>query len=169
MLNQILHILSSALEPRIDLLVDMTRKVYKSNVQSTQSLEKMGSEVPPLDIKHTWLQDPVRLEDPFGRYIPIPSEYSFSMMEAVVIDRYKADPNARRIQLKQFEIFNPRNSDQAITEEQSTGFIPGMQLRMAVILYKINAQTDRCPIPTCGSSNLSKCCTRETIWSVSLP
>lgn len=154
MLAKVIDILSTALEPRLESLFDLTRKVWDSNIQSTQLLERMGLHGPPPDIRHTWLQDPVRLEDPFGRYITIPSEYSFGMMEAVVLERCKADPGARRIQLRQYQISNSRNSNQLITEDRFMGLFPGMCLRMAVLSYGADVHTNKCPILTCGSQLL---------------
>ncbi|KAL9114878.1 MAG: hypothetical protein Q9227_001121 [Pyrenula ochraceoflavens] len=170
MLQKIHNIISSVLEPRVDLLVDMMKKVSDSNTQSTQFFERMGSGHHSLDLSHTWLQKPVRLEDPFGRYLTIPSEYSFDMMQAVIKARFKVGPGARRIQLKHFEISNDRNSGQVLTGEHFTGLIPGMQLRMAVLLFELSKQTDQCPIPSCGSQILSdfpgggKLCNVCNVW-----
>ena len=36
--------------------------------------------VPP-DLRFTWVQAPVRLEDALGRVIPIPSEYDWDVRE----------------------------------------------------------------------------------------
>ena len=62
-------------------------------------------------------------------------------------------PGARRIQLRQYEISNSRNSNQLITEDRFTGFIPGI-LRMAILLYDVDIRTDKCPIRTCGPGTL---------------
>ena len=45
MLAKIYDILSSALEPRIESLIDLTRKVWDQNVKSTHMLEKMALSV----------------------------------------------------------------------------------------------------------------------------
>ena len=164
MLQKILDIVSTTLEPHVNFLVDMSKKVWSSNIQATAMLEKVGSGSHPPDLRHTWLQDPIRLEDPFGGYITIPSEYSFDMMEAVILARCKSGPGSRKIQMKEFEITNSRNSKQVFTQDRFTGFIPGMQLRMAILLYDLIAETDKCPIPTCGSRMLSECRAGGKIW-----
>lgn len=164
MLAKVIDILSGAMEPRIELLIDLTRQVWDSNIRSTQILEKMALQGPPPDSRHTWLQDPIRLEDLFGRYITIPSDFSFEMMEAVILAKCKAGPSARKIRSRQYEISNSRNSNQLITKERFTGFIPGMYLRMAILIYGENIQTDRCPILTCGSRMLSDDCGGGKTW-----
>ena len=155
MLTKVIEILSTTLEPRLQVLIDLTQKVWESNIQNTQILERNGRQCPPPDLGHTWLQAPVRLEDHLGRYIPIPSEYSFEMMEVAVLEKCKADPGARRLRLGQYEISNARDSNQVITKDRFTCFIPGSFLRMAILLYGIDVQADRCPVSICGSQMIS--------------
>lgn len=154
MLAKILEILSTAMGPRLDSLYDLARQVWKTNISSVEQLERMGQQCPPPDLRYTWLQEPVRLEDPLGRYIPIPSEYSFGMMEVVIVERCKAGPGARKIAKGQYQISNARNSNQIISKSRFTGLIPGLQLRMAVFMYEVDTQTGRCPVLMCGSSNV---------------
>ena len=163
-LSKVLDILSSVLEPQVQSLFELTQRVWTSNIQSTQMLEHVASHGLAPDLHHTWLQEPVRLEDPFRRHITIPSEYSFDMMEAVILARCKSDPGAWRIREKHFEISNSRNSDQSITRDRFTSFIPGMSLRMAVLLYDVEAHTDRCPVPTCRSPDLRECMGGGKLW-----
>ncbi|KAL9111825.1 MAG: hypothetical protein Q9227_003884 [Pyrenula ochraceoflavens] len=170
MLEKILQILSSVLEPRIDTLLDLTKKVWDANLYSTNLLEKAVAGRHSPDTRFTWLQEPVRLEDLFGRYIAIPSEYSFEMMEAVILARYRNGPGARRVQRRRFQISNSSNSDQILSEERFAGFVPGMRLRMAILLDEVYMSDERCPVPSCGSKEVRECtgggkhCGKCNLW-----
>ncbi len=145
-------------------MLDLTNKVRTSNIQNTETLTRLETEIPSPDIRHIWLQDPVRLEDPLGRYLPIPSEYSYGMMKAVIREQFRTGPGARRVRSGDYEIANSRNCQQLISEDTFTGLIPGMQLRMAVLLDGLLLPTDGCPMPNCGSQRYTDCRGGGKIW-----
>lgn len=42
-------------------------------------LQLSTSVAPPVIAQFTWAQEPVRFEDPFGRVLPVPSEYDLAV------------------------------------------------------------------------------------------
>lgn len=56
------------------------------------------------DLRHTWFQEPVWLEDALGRILPIPSEYGYSTVEAVIRDRFQVGPGRQKVLDGEYEI-----------------------------------------------------------------
>ena len=162
MLDKVNDILENSLTSRIDSLIELTRKIWESNLHNTQVLETLGSQGPSPDLRHTWLQDPVRLEDPLGRYIPIPSEYSFGMMKAVVEELFKVGPGAQTIRYGRYEVFNAHNPNQILVEEHFAGFLPGSHLIMAILLPLDWLKGRGCL--ACVYGTLSECNGGGRIW-----
>ena len=65
--------------PQIMNLTELASKIWSHNLQIMFLLTQMQSSAPNIDVHHTWFQEPIRFEDAFGRVIPIPSEYSWSV------------------------------------------------------------------------------------------
>jgi hypothetical protein len=65
--------------PQLHSLVDIATKVWTSNVQIMNYFSRMQNMDVGIDTRHTWFQEPLKLEDAFGRSIPIPAEYGWSV------------------------------------------------------------------------------------------
>lgn len=165
MLEQMLDLLQTNVVIHQDQIKDLATKVDTSQRQISSFLLKLGTELPHPDISHTWFQRPCRLEDPLGKHYPIPSEYSYTQMLAVVLANFQSGPGSKRIQNGDYEIANSRNFTQVVDKETFTALIPGMFLTMAVILPELPASIESCPIPSCGSRTYSDCRGGGKIWS----
>ncbi|KEF62383.1 uncharacterized protein A1O9_00355 [Exophiala aquamarina CBS 119918] len=137
-------------------LVDIANQIWKSNLQISNIIIKCETQLPCPDLRHTWLQPPVRLEDPLRRYLVIPSEYSYGMMQAVIVEQPKSGPGSTSVQSGNYEIVNAKNYQELVTSDGFTGLIPGMSLRMAIALYRPMSSADQsemesCPDPGCGA------------------
>jgi hypothetical protein len=145
--------------PQLKSLLDMANKVWKSNLQiSSILMSRCETQLMSPDLRHTWLQPPVRLEDPLRRYIPIPSEYSFSMMQAVILAQFESGPGSTIVRSGDYEIANSKDCNQVVTADSFTGFIPGMDLRMAIIMYQqesfvVQSTMESCLNPECGAQD----------------
>jgi hypothetical protein len=164
MLGQLLDLVKNDVVMRLDQVIDLATKVWISHCQISNFPTKWGTELPHPDISHTWFQRPCRLEDPLGRYHPIASEYSYTQMLAVVLDKFQSGPGSRRMQSGEYEIVNSRDCAQFINQDTFTGFTPGMSLRMAVLLHELQTPADGCPIPSCGSRTYSDCVGGGKTW-----
>jgi hypothetical protein len=72
-------VVAGRLLPQIQSLVELVGKVWTLNVQTMDYFTKLQNNSAKIDIKHTWFQEPMKLEDAFGRAIPIPAEYRWSV------------------------------------------------------------------------------------------
>lgn len=69
----------------------LTRMIYRrSNDAHFQSLVQLMTNLGPPDRRFTWVQEPVKLEDPFGRIWAVPSEYSSDVGIVRIRFRYPA-------------------------------------------------------------------------------
>ncbi|KAI9776512.1 MAG: hypothetical protein M1839_009546 [Geoglossum umbratile] len=68
-----------------------------------------ASDVPHPDLRHTWFQEPVRFEDALGRINPVPAEISYSTLEVIIGDLFKASPGRYKVLSGEYEIFNTMN------------------------------------------------------------
>ncbi|THV53491.1 hypothetical protein BGAL_0049g00260 [Botrytis galanthina] len=147
-------------------LGDMTTQ----NFTSTQQMLRMASEIrgmlPSVDTRFTYFQAPVKVEDALGRYFPMPSEYSFDDLRAIIHSRFKEGPGQYQVSSGNYEILNGKNRKQIISARccerygcyetggcrERRGFSPGSTLTMAVILAGVRNHRDKfCPMPRCGS------------------
>jgi len=51
----------------------------KTNSEMMDILKGMERNAVPPDLRFTWVQAPVKLEDALGRIIPVPSEYDWAV------------------------------------------------------------------------------------------
>ncbi|KAG4428765.1 hypothetical protein IFR05_015753 [Cadophora sp. M221] len=63
--------------PQLQNIAGLVGKVLLSNLQILAHVTNMNSS--RVDSKHTWFQQPLRFEDAFGRVVPIPVEYGWSI------------------------------------------------------------------------------------------
>lgn len=116
----------------------------------------------------TFFQMPFQVEDALGRRFPIPSEYDFLMMDAVIKARFDQGPGSRDVKLGNYELFPSQNSGQSIS---ATTFLrPGIKITMAILLdqFNSNASGESCPMPSCRSPQTTKVLGGGRIWYVQL-
>ena len=65
--------------PQLTSLVDLAGKIWTDNLHILSLLTNMQKASTPVDLRHTWFQDPVRFEYALSRVIPVPSEYGWSV------------------------------------------------------------------------------------------
>jgi hypothetical protein len=105
------------------------------------------------DTRLTFFQDPVRFEDALGRMTLFPSEFSVIDREAIVERRFQEGPGKLHVQAGDYELCNTRNTSQVISASDGVGLLPGMKVRMAIVIKRSTSSGDLCPMPQCGSSN----------------
>lgn len=140
---------------------------------STQQMLRMASEIrgmlPSVDTRFTYFQAPVKVEDALGRYFPMPSEYSFDDLRAIIHSRFKEGPGQHQVSRGNYEILNGKNSKQIISAGycERRGFLPGSTLTMAIILDDVLKHGDEfCPMPRCGSRTSSPVIGGGRAWLV---
>ena len=69
--------------PQIDLLLSLIGKVWTTNIKIIDMLIKLNDKISEPDTRHTYLQQPVRVEDGLGRLLIIPSEWDMGVSTVV--------------------------------------------------------------------------------------
>lgn len=103
--------------------------------------------------KWTFFQAPLIEEDALGFKFPVPSEYDFELLNAIIKHRFLEGPGSSEVQADNYEIFSTKNSQVVISE--NVRLLPGASIIMAILLEKPARKiyTDEtCPMPKCGST-----------------
>ena len=130
-------------------------------------LLEIRSSMTRIDTALTWYQQPVRFEDALGRVIPVPSEYSFGDLRAIVKNRFDHGPGASCVNRGEYEFFNARNTRQTFSLTATTMLSPGMFITMAVLCENSTTSAESfCPIPECCSTETMLLPDGRTKWSV---
>ena len=155
MLGRVFGIIGQDIIPQLKALMNMATKVWQTNLQIYEIVLKWQTVAPCPDLRHTWFQSPVKLEDALGRILPIPSEYDYSKVEAIIKAHFKDGPGRQKVLAGSYELFDARNSNRVISGSSWTGLIPGMSIKMAIILEQPFSEAEGCPMPHCGSQTFS--------------
>jgi hypothetical protein len=105
------------------------------------------------DTRWTFFQSPLLVEDALGFRFPVPSEYSFDLLDGIIGLRFKAGPGAQEVTAGNYEIFKTENSRDVINS--TTRLLPGTSITMAIIVDNTKLSDNDCPMPNCGSSQTS--------------
>ena len=114
---------------------------------------ELRANVPGIDTRFPYFQAPVRVEDALGRVFHFSSECSIEALNAEIMTRFKKGPGKTEVMAGDFEIFNAKNTDQALTISGRNVLLPGMSISMAIVLEKTFAEGDKCPMPHCASKS----------------
>lgn len=142
----------------------------KSSVSTQQIygvvLEIRGSLATP-DTKWTFFQAPIIVEDALGFKFPVPSEYDFELLNAIIKHRFLEGPGSSEVQADNYEIFSAKNSQVVISE--NVRLLPGASIIMAILLDKPASEVytdETCPMPRCGSTLTTAAPGGGRIWYV---
>ena len=125
------------------------------------------SSMTPINTAFTWYQQPVRFEDALGRIIPVPSEYSFGDLRAIIKYRFDHGPGASCVDRGEYELFNAKNTRQTFSLTATTMLSPGMFITMAVLFENSSTSAEsRCPMLGCRSTETMLLPDGRTKWSV---
>lgn len=163
-LGRLLGIVSGDIVPQLKALVDMATRVWQTNRQIYEIVLKWQTAAPYPDIRHTWFQEPVKLEDALGRILVIPSEYDYSKVEAIIRAQFSKGPGRRKVLDGDYTLLNARNSNHIISGSAWTGLIPGMSIRMAMIYEHPFGEAQRCPMPHCFSQTFLTLPEGGNVW-----
>jgi hypothetical protein len=83
------------------------------------------------NISHTWFQEPMRFEDPYGRIWPIPVEYNYMMVEGLVRGKFKSGRGKSLVERDQWQLFESTNTKHIFSPENWEP-IPGMKITMVI-------------------------------------
>lgn len=114
------------------------------------------------DTRHTWLQEPMRFEDAYGRVWPIPVEFDYPMMEGALKGKFRKGPGKRLVEKGLWQLFEPSNA-QNILSTNNWEPVPGMRITMAMIIPQIDSSI-LCPRLNCTSNLFTDALGGGKIW-----
>jgi hypothetical protein len=155
-LQNVASVLTGEIVPQIKALAHSVSRVWQTNRQIISILIRM-QEAPVPTLQYTWFQAPVKFEDPLGRVFPIPSEFDWPKILAIIEVHFDNGLGQKKIAAGEYELFGPLNRQEVISGPSFDGLRPGMSLTLAFVIGKYqNAKEDsrRCPRPGCHSQSL---------------
>ncbi|PMD27113.1 hypothetical protein NA56DRAFT_697277 [Hyaloscypha hepaticicola] len=75
-------------------------------------------------------KEPPRFDNAFGRTIPIPVEYGWSKLEAIIRDQFSSSPGKEKAFAGEYEIFNTEDSSILITPQNYSFLRPSASITM---------------------------------------
>lgn len=103
-----------------------------------------------VDVRWTWFQAPLQVEDTLGNKFPVPSEYDFSLLQDIIRHRFQDGGQVSAlVRQGDYELSYARDSRQILTDDSRLR--PGSQIIMAVIAVAA-VDNGSCPMPSCGST-----------------
>jgi len=161
-------LVTSQIVPQLQSLAGLVAKVWSTNLQILAFFSSLQNNQTQIDIRHTWFQEPLRLDDAFGRTIPIPVEYGWSVrltfpsdismtdhlqkLEAIIHDQFCRGPGSEKVFASEYEIFKTEDSSQLINQQNFSLLPPGAAITMAMVIGRYEGGiNDQCPKPDCKS------------------
>ena len=123
-LGQIFDAISGDVGTQLKGLINAVGKVWSINLLVYSIILRWEAQISRPDIRFTWFQILVKLEDPLGRCFPIPSEYDHAEVSAVIKAHFKDGLCCRLVAAARYELFNVQRSCAQLTSKDWTGFLP---------------------------------------------
>lgn len=127
--------------------------------QQTYSIVlEIRNSLTPIDPRWTFFQAPLVVEDALGHKFPVPSEYDFELLNAIIKHRFQKGPGSDEVQADDYELFRTKNTKSVLSSAER--LLPGTAITMAIIVKRsiIVEWSSRtggvCPIPRCGSDQV---------------
>lgn len=156
MMRTLYEILTGKLLPQLQALTELVGKVWASNLQILSYISNIQNGPMNIDIRHTWFQEPIKLEDALGRLIPIAPEYGWTVrtlfhfpgvgsrilskrqtFQAIIKEQFKSGPGNEKGQAGEYELFCTEDSSKNITEQTLPLLGPGASITMAIVIGRV--------------------------------
>ncbi|PVH68040.1 hypothetical protein DL98DRAFT_662356, partial [Cadophora sp. DSE1049] len=154
-------------------LPEVTLQTYSKICEIHNTVLWVRNRLSQPDTRHTWLQEPMRWEDAYGRVFPIPAEFDYPMMEGALRGHFRDGRGKKLVERNQWQLFDPSSPGTVFSAENWDPF-PGMKITMAMIIPQFDDQMV-CPRLNCSSKSYTdapgggKICSECKTWFDSLP
>jgi aryl carrier-like protein len=146
-------IVTTRVLPQMKGLMELGTKIWASSLRILEYFTKLEDGTLAIDVKHTWFQEPLKLEDALGRVLPVPVEYGWTKLHAIILDQFRSGPGHAKVFAGEYEVFSTNDASQLITEESFGLLRPGTSLTMALVIGIYSGMPhDWCPKPGCSSA-----------------
>ncbi|KAL9614304.1 MAG: hypothetical protein Q9167_001187 [Letrouitia subvulpina] len=150
LLQVLVRLVQYGIFPQLSVLIGMIHQIWETNVQIVRLLIRLQTTIQAPDLCHTWFQPPCRFEDALGRVLPVPSEYSFSQLQAIISDQFRTGPGRENVLFGEYELFNRLDTSQRLSGSELDGLVPGMDITMAFVIGRsVSHAMNICPRPKC--------------------
>lgn len=101
------------------------------------------------------------VEDVFGFKFPVPSEYSYDLLEEIIKHKFRTGPASLEVKTGNYELFKTKNNKEVI--EADRRILPGTCITMAIIVITPRGIED-CPTPLCSSDRTLPAPSGVRLW-----
>ncbi|KAI0534172.1 hypothetical protein GGR58DRAFT_69255 [Xylaria digitata] len=150
-LEKVYKIVSGELEASLKSFESLVVKVCVSTQQIYAVVLEIQTSIAKCpDVRWTFFQDPIIVEDALGRKFPVPSEYDFSLLDAIVKHKFQEGPGAAHVATENYEIMDAKNQLRILSV--SSRLRSGGAVTMAILVGRPQSVmlSDECP--RCQSS-----------------
>jgi len=128
-------------------------------------LEIRGAVLNRPDIRWTFLQDPILVEDALGRKFPVPSEYDFGLLDRIIRHKFETGPGSAEVKWGDYQILDAKDRNLVLSSQSRLR--PGSLLVMAILIGPppggvVNDQ--ECPRPRCSSAKTMQAEGGGRVW-----
>jgi hypothetical protein len=103
-----------------------------------------------LDVRWTWFQAPLQVEDALGKKFPVPSEYDFPTLQDIIRPFNGEGLVAMMVRSGDYELAYANHRTQILS--RNALLRPGSYIIMAVIVVRSLGSQQSCPMLRCGST-----------------
>lgn len=148
-------------------LINIANKVWHANLQLINMVTQMQSSSRSPDLRFTWVQEPIKFEDAFGRIFPIPSELCMERVRAIIWAQFSESLARQKVSSGEYELFNSLDSAQILAHPEDQ-LRPGTSITMAMVIGHYGPVSLKwCPRPGCRSPNVQEVKAGGIEWQVS--
>ncbi|KAB8339200.1 hypothetical protein FH972_022134 [Carpinus fangiana] len=149
-ISNLLATISQDTGDRLNDVASKAEKIWDANQRMIQLLSTAQQLPTRPDLRHTWFQAPHKFEDALGGILPIPAEFGWSLLEAVIKGRFKTGPGKEKVTAGEYELSLSRDSSVLLDRENFEYLQPGSGISMALVIgvYELRQQL-RCLKPSC--------------------
>jgi len=116
------------------------------------------------DPRWTFFQAPLVVEDALGFKFPVPSEYDYELLNAIIQHRFLEGPGSLEVKAGNYELLNIKDRKQVLSTTTRT--LPGSTIMMAILVSKPVLTHDICPMRRCRSKEIIQAPGGGRIWWV---
>ncbi|OCL02273.1 hypothetical protein AOQ84DRAFT_305017 [Glonium stellatum] len=162
MLTKLYQMISGEFCTSLRSLTNLVSRVCISTQQIYGVVLDIKSSLPPPDTRWTFFQAPLLIEDALGCRYPVPSEYSFELLNEIIRLRFKVGPGSQDVKVGNYELFKTQKSEEVVTA--NTRLFPGTSITMAIIVARPVRTGEHCPMPQCASDQILPTTSGGRFW-----
>ncbi|RDL35768.1 uncharacterized protein BP5553_06380 [Venustampulla echinocandica] len=150
MLGKLFQTVSGEVITSLKSLAGIVSKVCISTQQIYKVVLEIKSAIDPGDMRWTYFQAPLIVEDALGFKFPVPSEYDYGLLDTIIKHRFLEGPGSLDVNLGNYELFYARDSSQVISAQ--VRLLPGTSITMAILVGRTGLSDQECPMSRCKSN-----------------